>query len=68
MHETQVKILKHINRKPDSTYADIAKAIQMPLTGTVVHHIRQLVTGGFLKRNSRWSLTKTAKLVLREGE
>lgn len=68
MHQTQILILRHLGNKPNATYRDIADSLNVSLTGTIVHHIKQLVGHGFLKRNNRWAVTSKAKQVLNSGK
>lgn len=67
MHECQKKILDFLKKKPNATYSDIAKGIKAELSGTIIHHVKQLVDKGYLKRNPRWQVTRAAAKVL-EGK
>jgi len=67
MHERQLKILEHLETNPDDSYEKISRAIKVEGISSVVHHVRQLISLGFLKRNNRWAITTKGKQVVRSS-
>lgn len=58
MHETQIKIMKAIQKNPEITMREIQQKVGVSSHSTVDYHIKNLIISGHIQRLAGYKILK----------